>query len=138
MFEAHQFENRSFTLYSADNDAVEPSLAVVSSSAVSDAQSSSSRPSALLLPEPLHLIHSRTLSPLYIWFVEGKRKDRTGIARRTWWVQVEYRRADGSHGLHRLELPVCQAIDPTLWQHLTELELGDLCPLQTRAAPVGC
>ncbi len=88
-------------------------------------------------PAAIHLIHSRYQCPLYIWFAPGKRKTAQGHPQPVWYIHVEYRQSDGSHGCQILERPRSESIPPQLWQQLTELELADICPLQTRAAPVG-
>jgi len=90
-----------------------------------------------VLPE-LHLIHQHYQCPLYIWFAGGKRKDGRAVPHDTWYIHIEYRQADGSHGYHLLERRHQNTIDPALWQELTELELPGICPQQTRLRPVKC
>lgn len=88
-------------------------------------------------PAAVHLIHSRYQCPLYIWFSPGKRKTVAGQPLPVWYIHVEYRLADGSQAYRLLEKPRETTISGALWQQLTELELAGICPLQTRAAPIG-
>jgi len=88
-------------------------------------------------PADIHLLHTGYQCPLYIWFARGKRKDQDGVARPTWYIHVEYRQHNGSHGYRLLEVADDNGLPSDVWQTLTELELPQLCPEQTRRNPVG-
>ena len=87
-------------------------------------------------PADIHLLHAHHLCPLYIWFARGKRKNAAGEAQATWYIHVEYRRANGSHGYRLLEVQDQNGLPANVWQRLTALELPDICPEQTRLNPV--
>ncbi|MBY4675805.1 hypothetical protein [Marinobacterium arenosum] len=119
MFEAHTF---SFQDAGLDGSAVP----VETSVPVGDAE----------LPDAIQLIHRDYRCPLYVWFAEGKRKDRQRQPQPVWFIYVEYRRGDGSRASRVLERPRTGPLPAALWHELATLPLADISPAQCRANPV--
>lgn len=119
MFEAHTF--------SCQDAGLEPPVAPLEPApSVVDAE----------LPDAIQLIHRDYRCPLYIWFAEGKRKDRRGRPQPVWFIYVEYRRGDGSRASRVLERPRSGPLPASLWRELASLPLADISPAQCRANPV--
>lgn len=121
MFEAH-------TLSATEFEFSQPAL-TVANQAVSTLDSAA-------VPPALQLIHRQYRCPLYVWFAEGKRKDKQHQVEQVWFIYVEYRRADQSHGCKVLEVTRGDYISSDIWQQLTSLTLADICPQSTRSNPI--
>ncbi|MEH6473393.1 MAG: hypothetical protein V7752_19350 [Halopseudomonas sp.] len=87
---------------------------------------------ALVPPAPRHLIHANGC-PVYVWWVLGKRRNRTGQRWKCWFVYLEYRCADGSSEYVQMKLPLACSDDAEVWQQLSQVDLPGACVMASRA-----
>ena len=83
-----------------------------------------------------HLIH-HSGCPLHVWWAAGKRCNRDGERWQSWFVYLEYRLADGRSAYVQREYSTQQAMNPSIWLQLAQIELPGACVHSSRDNLIG-